>query len=116
MLNIASNARDAMPEGGEFGVAVRNAHGMAEIRLSDTGHGIARSIIDRVFEPFFSTKPAGAGTGLGLATTHSLIAGANGQIHLESEPGRGTTVCIRLPLAIAATPAPRQAIDYAWST
>ena len=116
MLNIASNARDAMPEGGEFRVAVRNVHAMAEIRLSDTGHGIARSIIDRVFEPFFSTKPAGAGTGLGLATTHSLIAGANGQIHLESEPGRGTTVCIRLPLAIAATPAPQQAINYAWST
>ncbi|MBF6023539.1 sensor histidine kinase [Lysobacter niastensis] len=115
VLNIASNSRDAMPAGGKFHVQVRQAGASIEIRMSDDGPGIPKQIIDRVFEPFFSTKPAGTGTGLGLATAHALVTAVKGRIHLESEPGRGTTACISLPLA-ASEPVPLAATAYALST
>lgn len=114
-LNIASNARDAMPDGGTFRVSVCRGVAAIQIRLADNGTGIPPGIVDRVFEPFFSTKPAGSGTGLGLATAHGLVTAAKGRIHLESERGRGTTACISLPIAIAE-PAPRAGPAYALNT
>ena len=68
-----------------------------EILLSDNGQGIDEDTQQHVFEPFFSTKPAGSGSGLGLAVTHTLVTAAKGDIFLDSAPGRGTTLHIRLP-------------------
>jgi signal transduction histidine kinase len=99
ILNIASNARDAMPDGGSFKVIARrdDTSRSIDILLSDTGQGIDESTQQRVFEPFFSTKPTGSGSGLGLAVTYTLVTGANGDIVLNSVPGGGTTFRIRLP-------------------
>lgn len=118
MLNIASNARDALPAGGHFRITTTRMDDVVEIRLADDGPGIDPAILDRVFEPFFSTKPAGTGTGLGLAMTHCLVSCAKGQVALESAPGRGTVVQMRLPLAVAAVPreAPRAGEAYTVST
>jgi signal transduction histidine kinase len=100
ILNIAANARDAMPEGGTFAIALApGPDGFVEITLSDTGHGMNAELQRRIFEPFFSTKPASDGTGLGLAVTRDLIQGAGGDIRVESMPGKGSTFVMRLPLA-----------------
>jgi signal transduction histidine kinase len=99
ILNIASNARDAMPDGGTFKVIAKRdeASRSVDILLSDTGLGIDEVTQQRVFEPFFSTKPTDRGSGLGLAVTYTLVTGANGDIVLNSVPGFGTTFHIRLP-------------------
>jgi signal transduction histidine kinase len=97
VLDIASNARDAMPEGGVLRMSARRDEGDAEIAFTDDGHGMSAEQVAQAFEPFYSTKAPGAGTGLGLATTHSVITGAGGTVSLDSVPGRGTTLRIRLP-------------------
>lgn len=99
ILNVASNARDAMPDGGLFKLTARHDHPSrsVEILLSDNGHGIDEDTRQHVFDPFFSTKPAGSGSGLGLAVTHTLVTAAQGDIFLHSVLGRGTTLHIRLP-------------------
>jgi len=99
VLDIASNARDAMPEGGQLRVSARRNGEHIELLFTDTGHGMSASDIARAFEPFFSTKPAGTGTGLGLAATRNVVERAGGTVALESAQGLGTTVRIRLPQA-----------------
>lgn len=96
-LNIIYNAMDAMPHGGALTVvgAVRDAN--VVIDFQDTGVGIPRDQLDRVFTPFFSTKERGHGTGLGLAVTRHLVVQHNGRITLESTQGRGTRVSVELP-------------------
>ncbi|GAB3055878.1 sensor histidine kinase [Stenotrophomonas tumulicola] len=100
LLNIASNARDAMPEGGVFEVAASPAADGASVDLClrDSGVGMNAHVLSQAFEPFFSTKPAGQGTGLGLAVIHGLMRTANGVIDIQSAPGQGTTLHLRLPL------------------
>jgi signal transduction histidine kinase len=98
-LDIATNARDAMPEGGALHVVVRHEDDHVEIAFTDTGHGMSANDVANAFEPFFSTKPAGSGTGLGLATARSVVERAGGTVALDSAPGRGTTVRVRLPRA-----------------
>ncbi len=98
LLNIASNARDAMPDGGRFDVgAAVTGDDAVEIVLRDDGTGMPEAVRQRIFEPFFSTKPTGSGTGLGLAVAHSLVSSAGGTIAADSAPGAGTTFRIRLP-------------------
>jgi PAS domain S-box-containing protein len=113
--NLASNARDAMPEGGVFRMAAREvrvgagASGAASVaerpgryvRLvaTDTGAGMDEATQRRAFEAFFTTKPTPAGTGLGLASVVLLVTRAGGEVHVESEPRRGTTFTIDLPAA-----------------
>jgi signal transduction histidine kinase len=103
ILDIASNARDAMPDGGELRVSATAVDGAAverasvEMTFADTGHGMSAQDVARAFEPFFSTKPPGTGTGLGLAATLSVVERAGGTVALDSAPMRGTTVRIRLP-------------------
>jgi CheY-like chemotaxis protein len=100
ILNLALNARDAMPEGGELVLATRNElFGGAEgvtIEVRDTGHGIPPEILDRIFEPFFTTKEQGKGTGLGLAAVYGCVQSHNGEIQVESGSGLGTVFRIRL--------------------
>lgn len=104
LVNLAVNAREAMPSGGVVTIATRQhpLRGAVEIRLSDTGRGMDDTVRGRIFEPFFTTKPEGAGSGLGLATVHGIVTRSGGRIAVESAPGRGTTFSIALPPAAAA--------------
>ncbi len=109
LLNLAINARDAMPGGGQLRITVagatveeRNATGLSagrylRIQASDTGIGMDKATLARATEPFFSTKGVGKGTGLGLSMIHGLAAQSGGTLTLASEPGRGTTVELWLP-------------------
>jgi signal transduction histidine kinase len=106
LLNVAANARDAMPHGGLFEIQVFDADGMAGIRLADSGHGMDTQVQRRIFEPFFSTKDASVGTGLGLSVIQDLVRAAGGDIRVDSAPGHGTTFVIRLPRAGNAIQAP----------
>lgn len=108
IINLAINARDAMPEGGNITIALRNitvtptpampAQGeYVEICVTDTGEGIPEHELGKVFEPFFTTKPEGKGTGLGLSMVFGFIKQSGGFIDIESEVGKGTTVRMLLP-------------------
>jgi signal transduction histidine kinase len=116
IVNLANNARDAMPRGGELKIAVRNAPAgttgkpngdQVLIEVSDTGSGMEGATLAQAFEPFFSTKGPGHGTGLGLSMVHGFVHQSGGTIALSSVVGRGTTVRIFLP-RVAEHP-PRQA-------
>ncbi len=101
IINLIFNAIDAMPHGGRLTLSARLTPdgGHVEIRVSDTGVGIAPRDRDRVFEPFFTTKREGYGVGLGLSTTYGIIQRHGGSIHVDSEPGKGATFSIRLTAA-----------------
>jgi CheY-like chemotaxis protein len=106
ILNVASNARDAMPDGGTLTIAVSNvpmASGerMSAIAISDTGSGMDPETVSRIFEPFFTTKVTGKGTGLGLSQVYGFATQSGGDVLVESEPGKGTTVTILLPCSDA---------------
>ncbi len=107
VLNLATNARDAMPNGGVLMVAVQAA-GMdepapawVEISVTDTGSGMPPDVLNRIFEPFYTTKAPGKGTGLGMSMVDGLMRQMNGRVLIESTPGRGTTVRLRFPRPLA---------------
>ena len=120
LLNLAVNARDAMPQGGSLVLGARNvapSSGVAErlgmttgdyvgLSVTDTGTGMSADVLERVFEPFFTTKPAGKGTGLGLAQVYGFARQSGGTAWVDTREGQGTTVSILLPRATHA-PAPR---------
>jgi PAS domain S-box-containing protein len=104
LVNLAINARDAMPSGGTVTIATRNlaayepdGRDHVAISVSDVGLGIAPDVLDKVFDPPFTTKPVGKGTGLGLSQVHGFAHQAGGTVRVESELGKGTTVTILLP-------------------
>ncbi|MHC2336681.1 ATP-binding protein [Bradyrhizobium sp. USDA 4454] len=120
IINLALNARDAMPKGGRLRIETRTAelkpsdvHGhdglaagdYVAIALIDNGQGIAEADLAKVFEPFFTTKDVGKGTGLGLSMVYGFVKQSNGHIALDSEVGRGTRVMLYLPRAAVASPA-----------
>ncbi|MBC5763914.1 ATP-binding protein [Ramlibacter albus] len=111
LINLAINARDAMPDGGMLNITAGNEGESVEIAVRDTGTGIAPENMERVFEPFFTTKPVGSGTGLGLSQVYGLCARAGGSARIESQVGKGTTVFLRFPAAIAETAEPGAAND-----
>ncbi|HSN54801.1 MAG TPA: PAS domain S-box protein [Candidatus Sulfomarinibacteraceae bacterium] len=109
MLNLALNARDALPEGGEIVVSTRNlpkepaddagSEKWLEVTVADNGLGMDPEVRQRAFEPFFTTKAPGKGTGMGLAAAYGTVTGHGGRIGIESRPGAGTEVSIRLPVS-----------------
>ncbi|MEJ0020261.1 MAG: PAS domain S-box protein [Acetobacteraceae bacterium] len=113
LLNIAVNARDAMPQGGTFVIEVHNAAQAGgtldsehvAIALRDSGVGIPQDVIGKVFDPFFTTKEPGEGTGLGLSQVYGFAQQSGGSVNLDSVPGRGTTITIRLPRSEKPLPA-----------
>jgi len=108
IMNLAVNARDAMPDGGivviETAAAVVQGVPYARLSVRDTGSGMTPEVRARVFEPFFTTKSAGRGTGLGLAMVHGTVEQHGGFIDIDSEVGRGTTVTVSIPCLTAVAP------------
>lgn len=96
-LNILLNSLDAMPNGGNLNITMRNYKHSVEIIFNDSGIGIEESVLDRIFDPFFTTKPPGRGTGLGLSICYGIIKEHNGTITVKSRQKEGTTFIIRLP-------------------
>jgi two-component system NtrC family sensor kinase len=105
-INMVINALQVMPKGGRLTVksAVTPDGTFAEVKISDTGCGIPKDKIDKVFDPFYTTKEAGKGTGLGLSVSHGIVEQHRGRIAVESEAGEGTTFTVLLP-AMEAAPA-----------
>jgi len=113
IMNLVTNAKDAMPKGGALSIEIstadldndfRHQHGFGEaghygcITITDTGHGMNEETCKRIFEPFFTTKEAGKGTGLGMAIIYGIVKQHNGYITVDSEPDKGTTFRVYLPL------------------
>ncbi|WP_244667324.1 HAMP domain-containing sensor histidine kinase [Xanthomonas sp. D-109] len=101
LLNLASNSRDAIADRGHFDIAVSSEDEGTVIEVADDGHGMPAEVAAQVFEPFYSTKPADSGTGLGLAVVRDLVVRAGGRIQVNSTVGAGTRFRIVLPHADA---------------
>jgi signal transduction histidine kinase len=98
-LNLILNARDAMDCGGYLSIRSTTDSGAIRIEVSDTGHGIEPEHLARIYDPFFTTKGARKGTGLGLAVTYGIVKEHSGHIEVESQPGAGTRFVLEFPLA-----------------
>jgi CheY-like chemotaxis protein len=116
LLNLALNSRDALPTGGVIKVATRNIPssperdkpGHIEILVEDNGKGMEPGVLERALEPFFTTKPVGHGTGMGLSAVYGTVNAHGGQIDIQSEPDAGTRVALILPLAPPDSEEPEQ--------
>jgi two-component system, cell cycle sensor histidine kinase and response regulator CckA len=117
IINLAVNSRDAMPGGGKLTIRTANVDERESrelgsrqilpgeyvlIEVRDTGCGMSEEVKQKIFEPFFSTKEVGRGTGLGLSTVFGIVKQSGGYIHVESEEGRGTAMCVYLPRYVEA--------------
>ncbi len=129
LVNLAVNARDAMPGGGTLTIATQNITASADsaagdpdaqqerrvrLQVSDTGTGMTADVIEHAFEPFFTTKDAAHGTGLGLATVYGILTQAGAGIQISSRPGNGTTFTITLPVTDEATAPARKPAPSSW--
>jgi signal transduction histidine kinase len=101
-VNLLLNALDAVGKGGKVRIAAESKHdpGWVHVTVSDDGHGIAAHALPYIFDPFFTTKPRGKGTGLGLSVSLGIVRQHGGDIRVQSEPGKGTTVTVLLPAAM----------------
>jgi signal transduction histidine kinase len=121
LLNLVANARDAMPSGGRLTLSATRmsfagddagamegagARAYVAVHVSDTGVGMKKEVRERIFQPFFTTKEAGSGTGLGLEAVRRFVADSGGCISVQTEEGRGTTVSLHFPLVDVDCPAP----------
>jgi len=127
LINLVVNARDAMPEGGRISIQTQNVTFDKDVckinpesmpgkfvcvNIKDTGFGIRKKILNHIFEPFFSTKKSGEGTGLGLSVVYGIVKQHGGWINVYSEPGRGSTFKFYLPAILAA---PEEEVEKAVS-
>ena len=108
MMNLCTNARDAMPDGGVLRIEARREKNHVVVVVSDKGIGMDREALEKCFDPFFTTKPIGKGTGLGLSTVYGIIKSHDGLISVASNPGAGTSFRMQLPLAASD---PNAAVD-----
>jgi two-component system NtrC family sensor kinase len=115
-MNLAVNARDAMPHGGTLTIGVLSDGESAILSVIDHGEGMDAKTVARIYEPFFTTKPVGEGSGLGLSTVHGIVGQSGGTIDVQTAPGEGTIFTIRLPLArpallLPGPPVPATLVD-----
>ena len=124
LVNLIVNARDAMPNGGDLIISAHNIHisdtefvhkiknylpeKFVHVKVKDTGIGMNKATLERAFEPFYTTKDVGRGTGLGLSTVYGIVEKHSGHIHINSEVGKGTAVSIYFPLVAEKEMANRQ--------
>ncbi len=101
VINLAVNARDAMPDGGTLTIATATRGDQVELSVRDTGSGIPPELLERIWDPFFTTKESGKGTGLGLATVQGIVVQSGGRIGVESKPGQGATFVLSFPRSAA---------------
>ena len=101
LMNLCTNARDSMPNGGELRIEAMPKGDKVVVVVSDTGQGMDKVTVQKCFDPFFTTKEVGKGTGLGLSTTYGIIKNHGGEISVTSEPNKGTIFKILLPLDIS---------------
>jgi len=123
VMNLAANARDAVPNGGRITIETANVDApqgassaiiwkaFVALSVSDSGEGMSADVAEQLFEPFFTTKQPGSGTGLGLSIVHSIVTDLGGTIHVDSEPGRGTTFTVYLPAVEPSAAAPAAETD-----
>jgi signal transduction histidine kinase len=104
LVNLCVNALQAMPNGGRLTVRTEGREDHVSIVVEDTGVGMGKEVIDKVFIPFFTTKEVGEGTGLGLPVVHGIVTSHGGSVKVSSEVGRGSTFEIRLPRGSRQTP------------
>ena len=106
LMNLVINARDAMPEGGTVRITIAPLpdNQGALLEVTDSGTGMTEEVAQKIFEPFYTTKEAGSGTGLGLSVVYGIVTGIRGEIHVDSAPGQGTTFSMRLPGVAPASP------------
>lgn len=108
LINLILNARDAMPSGGWLTLATSCTEDTVIVEVKDTGHGIRREHIRRIYDPFFTTKGIGQGTGLGLSVSYGIVQEHGGAIFVDSTPGQGTTFQVALPALVATAQAPAE--------
>ncbi len=97
-LNILTNAADAIKGLGDIVLQTREENGNVVISIGDTGAGIPADVLPKIRDPFFTTKEIGKGTGLGMSIVDQIVAAHNGELHVESKPGKGTTITVEIPI------------------
>ena len=102
-LNIILNAIDAMPNGGSLSLELSQLDNLAVVKIADTGTGIEAQHLPHIFDPFFTTKGLGKGTGLGLSISYAIIQEHEGRITVDSEPRKGSTFSIYIPMDLDKT-------------
>ncbi|MYC82959.1 MAG: histidine kinase, partial [Acidobacteria bacterium] len=98
-LNLFINAKDAMPGGGELLVRTSTPDSVFRVEIEDTGNGIPEEHLQKIYDPFFTTKEMGRGTGLGLSVTYGIVQEHSGNIMVDSKPGQGTRFIVEFPAA-----------------
>ena len=99
LINLVMNAIQAMPDGGTLTIGLRPEKDMVRLTVGDTGHGIPQALIEKIFQPFFTTKEVGKGTGLGLTVVKDIVDEHQGSITVESKEGKGTEFAVLLPVS-----------------
>jgi signal transduction histidine kinase len=104
VVNLAVNAIQAMRDGGTLTIAIRGGDGVVIVEVADTGTGMSQHVLSQLFNPFFTTKDVGEGTGLGLSVVHGIVKAHGGEIYAESVVDEGSKFTVQLPVSASADP------------